>query len=149
MFLLYQQVKIIIKQFILTKYVPFFLVHQTFHASSLASWPYLISHFYQFHRRILRFLHLQGPSMAVYPNFISILVFPLLRLWCLYQKVTQNMLRTHEEILVCLEVKIRFFAALDIIKCRKEIRYQRWLLTCAPISELPYHFLCFILKYLR
>ena len=55
--------------------VPFCLVHQTFHDSSLASWPYLISHspeFYQFHRRILRFLHLQGPSMSVYPNFISI-----------------------------------------------------------------------------
>ena len=33
--------------------------------------------------------------------------------------------------------KIRHVAALDLIKCLQHMKWQRFLLTCAPISELP------------
>ena len=32
--------------------------------------------------------------------------------------------------------KIRFVTTLDLIKCLKQIKYQRLLLTCTPISKL-------------
>ena len=37
------------------------------------------------------------------------------------------------------EGKIRFVTAVGLNKCSKQIKYQRLLLTCAPIYELPYH----------
>ena len=49
--------------------------------------------------------------------------------------VTQNMLRTHE---VKQVKKIRFVTALVLIKCLKQIKMQRLLLPCAPISELQF-----------
>ena len=63
--------------------------------------------------------------------------------------VTQNMLLTQKGIQVYSQKKknIRFGAALDLIKCLKQIKYQRLLLThqkipifihmCATCSELP------------
>ena len=33
--------------------------------------------------------------------------------------------------------KIKFKTTLDLIKGFKQIKYQRLILTCAPISELP------------
>ena len=36
------------------------------------------------------------------------------------------------------EKKIRFVTALDLIKCRIQVKQQRLLVTCAPISELPF-----------
>ena len=44
--------------------------------------------------------------------------------------VTQNMFSTQ---------KHRFVTALAIFKRLKQIRYQKLLLTCAPISKLPSH----------
>ena len=38
----------------------------------------------------------------------------------------------------CYGEKIRFVTALDLIKCLKQIKEQRLLLTCAPISILPF-----------
>ena len=40
---------------------------------------------------------------------------------------------------------IRFVIALDLIKCLKKIKYQKCLLTCAPISpQIKYHaLLCY------
>ena len=35
------------------------------------------------------------------------------------------------------EKKHRFVTSLDLIKCLKRNKQQKWLLTCAPISELP------------
>ena len=55
--------------------------------------------------------------------------------WYLYHMVTQDMLRTHE--IGISEKKIRFVTALDLIKYLKQIKYNRFLLTYAPISELP------------
>ena len=56
----------------------------------------------------------------------------------LYQMVDQNMIRTHEGKWVFSEgKKSRFVTALDLIKCLKEIKYQRFLLKYATISELP------------
>ena len=43
--------------------------------------------------------------------------------------------RNSEHLRTCEE--IRFVTALDLIKCLKQIKLQRLLLTCAPISELP------------
>ena len=51
--------------------------------------------------------------------------------------VTQNMLRTHEGIENFGFLKIRFVSGLDLIKCLKQIKLQRLLIPCAPISELP------------
>ena len=51
--------------------------------------------------------------------------------------VAQNMLRTHAGRKFFSEKKIRFVAVLDNIKCLKQIKLQRLLFTCAPISELP------------
>ena len=51
--------------------------------------------------------------------------------------VTQNMLRMRERKYVFSDTNIRFVAALDLIKGLKQIKYERLLLTCAPISELP------------
>ena len=45
------------------------------------------------------------------------------------------MVRTYEGNKVFSDKKIG--PALDLIKCLKQIKYQRLLLTCAPISELP------------
>ena len=42
--------------------------------------------------------------------------------------VTQHMLRTHEG---------KFATNIDIIKCLKQNKKQIFLITCAPISELP------------
>ena len=53
--------------------------------------------------------------------------------------VTQNMLRTHGGKICLFGGKIRFVTALDLIKFLEQIRQQRLLLTCATISELPYH----------
>ena len=36
-----------------------------------------------------------------------------------------------------LEKDIRLITAIDLIKWHKNIKLQRWLLTCAPISKLP------------
>ena len=51
--------------------------------------------------------------------------------------VTQNMLRTYEGKKKYFLYKIKFVAALDLIKCLKQIRQQRMLLNCTPASELP------------
>ena len=45
------------------------------------------------------------------------------------------MLRTHEG-KVFSEKKIRFVGAFDLIICLKQIKEQRLLLTCAPISNV-------------
>ena len=47
------------------------------------------------------------------------------------------MLRTYEGNYVFSEKKIRFVSTLDLIECRKQIKLQKFLLKCAPISELP------------
>ena len=49
---------------------------------------------------------------------------------------TQIMLRTHEDKYVFSDKNIRFLTALDLIKCLKQIKHQRWVLTCEPISGL-------------
>ena len=51
--------------------------------------------------------------------------------------VTQNMLRTHymKKSLWGEEKKL---TALDLIKCLKQIKYQRLILTCVPFSVLPF-----------
>ena len=52
--------------------------------------------------------------------------------------VSQNKLRTHEGNKVfSYEKKIRFVTALDLIACFGQIKYQRLLITCAHIPELP------------
>ena len=51
--------------------------------------------------------------------------------------VTQIMLDTHEGRLALPDKNIRFVTALDLINCVDQIKYQKLLLTCAPISELP------------
>ena len=56
--------------------------------------------------------------------------------WDLYQ-VTKNMFRTHEEKQVFSEKKIRFVTALDLIKCLKQIKQQKLLLTCTSIYQTP------------
>ena len=55
--------------------------------------------------------------------------------WYLYHMVTHDMLRTQE--IGISEKKIRFVTDVDLIKCLKQIKHQRLLLTCTPISELP------------
>ena len=49
------------------------------------------------------------------------------------------MLRMHEGKYVFSEKIIGSVTALDLIDCLKQIKQQRFLLTCAPISELPYY----------
>ena len=50
---------------------------------------------------------------------------------------TQNILRTHGENWSFRRTNIQFVTALDPIQCLGQIKYQRLLLKCAPISELP------------
>ena len=52
--------------------------------------------------------------------------------------VTRDMLRMRiKEKKVVSGKKIRVVTVLDLIKCLKQIKWQRLLLTYAPISELP------------
>ena len=57
--------------------------------------------------------------------------------WYLYKMVTQNKMRTHKRKKIFSENKIQFVTALDLIKGLKNVKQQRLLFTCAPISELP------------
>ena len=50
--------------------------------------------------------------------------------------ITQIMLRTRKIAFFRIK-KIRFVTALDLIKSLIQVKYQRLLHTCAPISELP------------
>ena len=54
---------------------------------------------------------------------------------------TQNMLRTHKAKYVFSEKKIKFVTALNLIKCLKQIKLQRLLLPCAPISATVWRYL--------
>ena len=47
------------------------------------------------------------------------------------------MLRTNEGKFVFSKKKILFVTTLDLIKCLKQIKQQRLLTMCAPISVLP------------
>ena len=51
--------------------------------------------------------------------------------WYVYQMISQNILRTHEEKQFFSAKKFRLMATLDITKSHKQI------LTCTSISELP------------
>ena len=52
--------------------------------------------------------------------------------------VAQNMVRTDEGKKVYLEKKVYdLLTAFDLIKCLKQIKYHRFLLTSVTISELP------------
>ena len=51
--------------------------------------------------------------------------------------VTQDMLRTYKGKNIFFAEKNRFVTALEINKCLKQIKYQRSLHTCTPLSELP------------
>ena len=51
--------------------------------------------------------------------------------------VIQNMLHTHEGKISFRRKKPRFVTVLHLIKYLKQVKYQRLLNTCAPISELP------------
>ena len=52
--------------------------------------------------------------------------------------LTQNMLRTYEGRKdFSREKKNRFATALALMKCLKQIKSQRLLLTCAPIFWIP------------
>ena len=57
----------------------------------------------------------------------------------LYEMVTQNMCARMKEKKSFRREKIIFVTALDLIMCLKQIKYERWLLTCVPISELRSH----------
>ena len=57
--------------------------------------------------------------------------------WYLYCMVTQNMLRAHEIKWDLSQKKNLFVTSLDLSKYLKQIKEHRFLLTCAPISELP------------
>ena len=48
--------------------------------------------------------------------------------------VTKKMLHPNENRAFLFGEKV---TALDLIKCIRQIKYQRLLLTCAPISKLP------------
>ena len=71
----------------------------------------------------------------------------------LYKMVTQNMLRTHEGIYVFSVNRSRFVTALNLINCLKQMKWQRLLLTCKPISGVPssiykYHVMPIIYEWL-
>ena len=51
--------------------------------------------------------------------------------------VTRNMLCTHGGKVVFSVKKPQFVTALDLITCLKQIKKQKLLLTCAPLSKLP------------
>ena len=43
----------------------------------------------------------------------------------------------HEKKIGLFDKNIRFVTALDRIKCLTQVKYQRLLLTCAPVNKLP------------
>ena len=66
--------------------------------------------------------------------------------WYLYQMVTQNMWRTRVGKYVFSEEKKIFGTALDLVKCLKQVKWQKLLLPSTRNSELPSNILvtCFL-----
>ena len=52
---------------------------------------------------------------------------------------SEHIAHAQKKIDYCGEKKCRVVTALVLIKCLKQIKFQIFLLTCAPISELPSH----------